>query len=165
MTLLDYDAMELDELRKYVLTHREDMNAFEAYIDRSKAAGRMITIEPNNSKWEEELSKRLTSHHHPQEQDYWQEEVEVETSTGQTFHLQTYLLRVYPETFNHLDAYMDIPLAIEPSIQKVYSPRLEKTWVVIAEPTQSPINGLFRGNYFENNPPAWMFGLKLLNEG
>lgn len=40
--------MSLDELRQYVLTYREDVNAFHAYVDRSKAAGRMITIEPSD---------------------------------------------------------------------------------------------------------------------
>ncbi len=47
MTAANYDAMNLDELRRYVLTHREDINAFHAYIDRSKAAGRMISIDLN----------------------------------------------------------------------------------------------------------------------
>ncbi|WP_421659582.1 DUF6887 family protein [Leptothermofonsia sp. ETS-13] len=29
----NYEAMNLDELRQYVLTHREDLNAFRVYID------------------------------------------------------------------------------------------------------------------------------------
>jgi hypothetical protein len=33
----------------------------------------------------------------PQKQDYRNEEVEVENSTGQRFPIGTYLLRVYPE--------------------------------------------------------------------
>ena len=28
----NYNTMSLDELRKYVLTHREDVNAFHNYI-------------------------------------------------------------------------------------------------------------------------------------
>jgi hypothetical protein len=44
MTPAHYDGMRLDEFRQYVLTHREDNNAFHSYIDRSKATGRMITI-------------------------------------------------------------------------------------------------------------------------
>lgn len=47
-----YNAIGLTELRKYVLTHREDSNAFHVYIDRSKAAGRMITINPDEPDWE-----------------------------------------------------------------------------------------------------------------
>ncbi|WP_228054584.1 DUF6887 family protein [Gloeocapsopsis crepidinum] len=40
MTKADFDAMNLDELRRYVLAHREDVNAFYVYVDRSKASGR-----------------------------------------------------------------------------------------------------------------------------
>ncbi|MDX2240212.1 MAG: hypothetical protein NW224_05970 [Leptolyngbyaceae cyanobacterium bins.302] len=39
MTLMNYEAMNLDELRQYVLNHREDLNAFHMYVDRSKAVG------------------------------------------------------------------------------------------------------------------------------
>ncbi len=59
MTAANYDAMNLDELRRYVLTHREDINAFHAYIDRSKAAGRMISIDLNDTLWEENLTARI----------------------------------------------------------------------------------------------------------
>lgn len=59
MTLANYDAMSLDELRQYVLTHREDVDAFHVYVDRSKAAGRMITIDLGNTQWEENLEHRI----------------------------------------------------------------------------------------------------------
>lgn len=59
MTLINYDNMSLDELRRYVLTHREDINAFYAYIDRSKAAGRMITINPDDPDWEKILERKI----------------------------------------------------------------------------------------------------------
>jgi hypothetical protein len=152
--------MNLDELRRYVLSHREDIDAFEAYIDRSKAEGRMMSDSPD---WKVELAKKMKipSFHHPQEQDYWNEEVEVETTTSQRLFLQTYLLRVYPETFNSYDAYMDIPLSNNPNLKKVHSSRLGKTWEVITGPTESLINGYFRGDNTENNPPAWVFGLRL----
>ena len=103
----------------------------------------------------------IPSYHHPQEQDYWQEQIEVENSLGQRQTIQTNLLRVYPESFNTYDAYMDIPMSIHPDIQKVISPRLGKTWKVIAGPTESSIMGYFRGDYTSNNPPAWVFGLRL----
>lgn len=103
----------------------------------------------------------MPSYHHPQEQDYWQEEIEVENSIGQRQNIRTNLLRVYPESFNTYDAYMDIPRSIHPDIQKVISPRLGKTWRVIAGPTESSIMGYFRGDYTSNNPPAWVFGLRL----
>ena len=59
MTANNYDAMSLDELRRYVLTHREDLDAFHAYIDRPKAAGRMISIDLCDSHWEESVVDRI----------------------------------------------------------------------------------------------------------
>ena len=59
MTAVNYNAMNLDELRQYVLTHREDVNAFHAYIAHSKAAGRMISIDLDDSNWEESLVERI----------------------------------------------------------------------------------------------------------
>jgi hypothetical protein len=105
-----------------------------------------------------------SSPHHPQEIDYPNETVEVETSDGQKVTIQTYLLRVYPETFNTYNAYMDIPSREITDIKKVISSRLGKTWEVIAGPIESPIRGYFRGDYTENNPPAWIFGLRLDRE-
>jgi hypothetical protein len=104
---------------------------------------------------------RMPSYHHPQEQDYWQEKIEVENAIGQKQTIKANLLRVYPESFNTCDAYMDIPMSINPDIQKVISLRLGKTWKVIAGPTESPIMGYFRGDYTKNAPPAWVFGLVL----
>ncbi len=54
----DYDSVSLDDLRRYVLTHREDERAFHAYIDRSKATGRMISID-SGSNWEETLDRQI----------------------------------------------------------------------------------------------------------
>jgi len=59
MTPTSYDAMNLDELRQYVLAHRDDNNAFHAYIDRSKQSGRMITIDPGDPDWEAKLAAKL----------------------------------------------------------------------------------------------------------
>ncbi|MEM8642180.1 MAG: hypothetical protein AAGG51_25710 [Cyanobacteria bacterium P01_G01_bin.54] len=59
MTVTDYDKLDLDELRRYVLKHREDIKAFEAYIDRSKSSGRMITIDPSDPDWEDHLAQKL----------------------------------------------------------------------------------------------------------
>lgn len=55
----NYGSMNLDELRQYVLTHREDIDAFHTYVDRSKASGRMITIDPSDPEWEKGLEERL----------------------------------------------------------------------------------------------------------
>lgn len=57
--MTSFDAMNLDELRQYMLTHREDINAFNAYVDRSKASGRMITINPNDPNWEDALDRKI----------------------------------------------------------------------------------------------------------
>ena len=61
MTSVNYETMGLDELRQYVLTHREDIKAFHLYVDRSKASGRMITIDPNDPQWEENLDRSIES--------------------------------------------------------------------------------------------------------
>lgn len=55
----NYDRMSLDDLRRYVLTHRENDRAFHAYIDRSKATGRMISIDLNSSSSEETLDRQI----------------------------------------------------------------------------------------------------------
>lgn len=59
MTLAKYQDMNLDELRHYVLTHREDTEAFYAYVDRSKAEGRMNTIHPDDENWEEKVIEAI----------------------------------------------------------------------------------------------------------
>ncbi|MBD2169344.1 hypothetical protein H6G04_33835 [Calothrix membranacea FACHB-236] len=59
MTTVNYEAMSLDELRRYVLTHREDIVAFQVYVDRSQAAGRMISIDMKDSQWEENLTEKI----------------------------------------------------------------------------------------------------------
>ncbi len=59
MTAANYDSMSLDELRRYVLTHRQDDNAFHIYIERSKAAGRMISVNLNDTLWEENLTQQI----------------------------------------------------------------------------------------------------------
>jgi hypothetical protein len=105
-----------------------------------------------------------SSHHHPQECNFPYEEVEIETSDGNRLSINAYLLRVYPEIFNGYDAYMDIPMSHTSDIKKVRSLRLGKTWKVIAGPVESPISGYFRGDYTENNLPAWIFGLRTLQE-
>ena len=61
MTSANYETMRLDELRQYVLTHRENIQAFHVYVDRSKASGRMITIDPSDPQWEENLARKIES--------------------------------------------------------------------------------------------------------
>ncbi|KAI9133030.1 DUF6887 family protein [Acaryochloris sp. CCMEE 5410] len=59
MTQANFDKMNLDKLRQYVLAHREDINAFQVYVDRSKASGRMITINPGDPNWEDALEQKI----------------------------------------------------------------------------------------------------------
>jgi hypothetical protein len=59
MTDISYNRMDLDDLRKYVLTHKEDIQAFQSYIDRSKASGRMIAVDATTPKWEEALEENI----------------------------------------------------------------------------------------------------------
>jgi hypothetical protein len=61
MTSASYETMNLDELRQYVLNHRENIQAFHVYIDRSKASGRMISIDPSDSQWEHNLDRSMGS--------------------------------------------------------------------------------------------------------
>ena len=61
MTAAEYQSMSLDELRRYMLAHREDQNAFQIYVDRSKAEGRMVTLDMNDPNWEERLTDRIQS--------------------------------------------------------------------------------------------------------
>ncbi len=59
MKPINYDTLSLEELREYVLTHREDTNAFYTYIDRSKTDGRMITVDLEDSHWEEKIITKI----------------------------------------------------------------------------------------------------------
>ena len=59
MTSANHNLMSLDELRHYVLTNREDSAAFQVYVDRSKFSGRMISIDPKDNRWEEDLARQL----------------------------------------------------------------------------------------------------------
>ena len=61
MTSANYETMELGELRQYVLTHSEDIQVFHVYVARSKASGRMITIDPTDPQWEANLDRRIES--------------------------------------------------------------------------------------------------------
>lgn len=59
MKPINYDALSLNELRQYILTHREDTKAFYAYIDRSKSEGKMITVDLEDNHWEEKITERI----------------------------------------------------------------------------------------------------------
>ncbi|MGL4621499.1 MAG: DUF6887 family protein [Chroococcidiopsis sp.] len=43
-----YDHMNLDEVKKYFLQHRDDQEAFYAYMDKLNDSGRAIVIDPTD---------------------------------------------------------------------------------------------------------------------
>lgn len=51
------EIMNLNELRRYVLTHREDTEAFKVYLNRSKE--QMISIDLNEENWEEKVKEAI----------------------------------------------------------------------------------------------------------
>jgi hypothetical protein len=59
MKPINYDTLNLNELRQYVLTHREDIKAFYTYIDRSKTEGKMITVDLEDNHWEEKITEQI----------------------------------------------------------------------------------------------------------
>lgn len=170
MTQQHYDQMTLGQLRQYVLDNREDITAFEAYVDRSKKEKTMIQVglSPNGELKLDIPPTRITAFHHPREQDHWAEELEIQFENDEPLTIQGYLLRIYPERFNSYDAYLDLPMSVSgneipQNIVKVRSQRFNQTWIVSNGPTKSPSNGQFRGDHTANNPPAWVMGLQKEN--
>jgi hypothetical protein len=47
MSQVDFAAMALDEAKRYFLAHRNDREAFHAYMDKLQASGRAIIIDPD----------------------------------------------------------------------------------------------------------------------
>lgn len=45
----NFNEMSLKELRAYVLAHRDDNEAFYAYMDKSKTEGNWVKMPPLNS--------------------------------------------------------------------------------------------------------------------
>jgi hypothetical protein len=46
MSQVDFAAMTLDEAKRYFLAHRNDQEAFHAYMDKLQTSGRAIVIDP-----------------------------------------------------------------------------------------------------------------------
>ncbi|MEH2243645.1 DUF6887 family protein [Nostoc sp.] len=59
MTVAKHEAMNLNELRRHILTHREDVATFHVYINRSKSEGRMISIDLNDQNWEDQVKQAI----------------------------------------------------------------------------------------------------------
>lgn len=48
MSKVDFNGMTLDEAKRYFLEHRDDQEAFYAYMDKLRASGRAIVIDPTD---------------------------------------------------------------------------------------------------------------------
>lgn len=48
MSQIDYASMTLDEAKRYFLEHRDDQEAFYTYMDKLRASGRAIVIDPTD---------------------------------------------------------------------------------------------------------------------
>jgi len=58
--------MTLDEAKRYFLEHRNDQEAFYAYMDKLRVAGRAIIIDPTDpdseAKAQAAIQQKLSSH-------------------------------------------------------------------------------------------------------
>lgn len=55
MNKVNYVEMSDQELKSYFLTHRDDKEAFYAYMDRRKSPPRDAAIKLNDPAWEEKI--------------------------------------------------------------------------------------------------------------
>lgn len=55
MTKVNYATMSDQELKRYILTHRDDQEAFHSYMDRRRTRAHGIAIELNDPVWEEKI--------------------------------------------------------------------------------------------------------------
>jgi hypothetical protein len=66
MTKVNYAAMSDQELKRYILTHRDDQEAFHAYMDRRRSRPRRTAINFDDPDWENKIvsviQAQLNSH-------------------------------------------------------------------------------------------------------
>lgn len=55
MTKVNYTTMSDQELKRYILTHRDDQEAFYTYMARRHFRARRTAIEFDDPAWEEKL--------------------------------------------------------------------------------------------------------------
>ena len=55
MSNVNYAAMSDRELKRYILTHRDDREAFYAYMDRRRSRPRQVTIKLDDPAWQEKI--------------------------------------------------------------------------------------------------------------
>ncbi|MEH2304336.1 DUF6887 family protein [Nostoc sp.] len=56
MNQVNYTAMSDQELKSYFLTHKDDKEAFYAYMDRRKSRHHDAAIQLNDPAWEEKIT-------------------------------------------------------------------------------------------------------------
>lgn len=59
MTKVNYAAMNDRELKRYVLTHRHDQAAFQAYLDRRHSRPHRTAIALDDPDWEEKVKAAI----------------------------------------------------------------------------------------------------------
>ena len=68
MSKVDFNSMTLDEAKRYFLGHRDDQEAFYAYMDKLHASGRAIVIDPTDpnsgTRAQDAIQQKLS--HYPQ---------------------------------------------------------------------------------------------------
>lgn len=55
MKQVNYAAMNNQELKRYMLAHREDQEAFNAYLDRRHSRSNKTVIEFDDPAWEKKI--------------------------------------------------------------------------------------------------------------
>ncbi|MDJ0650384.1 MAG: hypothetical protein QNJ60_16955 [Xenococcaceae cyanobacterium MO_188.B19] len=55
MKQVNYAAMSDQELKHYMLTHRKDEAALNAYLDRRRERPKKVTVEFEDPAWEEKI--------------------------------------------------------------------------------------------------------------
>jgi hypothetical protein len=62
MSQPNFQVMDQQELKRYVLEHREDIAAFHAYVDKLHAEGRWIDMPPMQSEQDLENYPEFLEH-------------------------------------------------------------------------------------------------------
>lgn len=61
MTEVNYAAMSDRELKRYILSHRNDQDAFHAYMDRRRSRPHETAIKLDDPAWEEKMRSLITA--------------------------------------------------------------------------------------------------------
>lgn len=59
MSQKNFAQMSDQELKRYFLTHREDQEAFHAYLDRRRTRPRGMAIAPDDPDWNQKIEAAI----------------------------------------------------------------------------------------------------------